>query len=163
MKFAKLLKMAAGSGVVIERDGGKWLMSETVVMKIPNEMNVVAAFRMQDPTFCKEVFDHFGAEGYSTAELTGAELPIPEMSASKIIRIFTDAEGGKIAISNKHFGLIEKGDECLTIYGDGSYTDTAGNEQPIAMAIIEGWGEDAEIKGVIFADDYYHRMLKKEV
>ena len=162
MKFAKLLKMAAGSGVIIERDGEKWLLSETVMMKILNEMNIVAAFRMQDPTFCKEVFNRIDNYEFSIAELTDAVLPFPDMTASKITRVFTDAEDGKITISNKHFGLIEKSDICAMLYSDNAYTDAEANEQPIAMAIVEGWGEDAEIKGVIFADDYFHRILKKE-
>lgn len=150
MKFEKFLKMAAGRGILIDRgDGLNWLLFDGVIMKIPDDMNVIAPLTMGGKSFIDHVFDEYNDENISTAELTGAVLPTPDASASKIVRIFTDADGGEIGIQNKYFGLIERGDDIVTVYDDDY------NDKPAALLILTGYGDNEEIAGIIFDYEYF--------
>lgn len=157
MKFEKFLKMTAGRGVLIDRsDGANWLLFDGVIMRIPDGMNVIAPLTMGDREFINHVFSEYNHENISTADLTDAELPTPDASASKVIRIFTDADGGKIGIQNKYFGLIEKSDDVYTVY-DEEYSDT-----PAALLILTGYGDNEEIAGMIFDDDYFSAIIHEK-
>lgn len=119
-------------------------------------MNVIAPLTMGDREFINHVFSEYNHENISTADLTDAELPTPDASASKVIRIFTDADGGKIGIQNKYFGLIEKSDDVYTVY-DEEYSDT-----PAALLILTGYGDNEEIAGMIFDDDYFSAIIHEK-
>lgn len=109
MKFEKFLKMAAGHGVIVEdNDGIKYLLFDGAMLRIPDGTNVIAPLTMSERPFMTNVLEAFADDNISKAELTGAMLPTPDASASTVIRIFTDSEGGAIEITNKHFALIEK-------------------------------------------------------
>lgn len=158
MKFEKFLKMTAGRGVIVDRgDGEKWLLFDGVMMKIPDDMNVIAPLTMGGKEFIDHVFDEYNEENISTADLTGAVLPTPDASASKVVRVFTDADGGEIRVQNKYFGLIEKSDDVVTVYDD-EYSDN-----PVALLILTGYGDNEEIAGIIFDHDYFTaRIHEKE-
>lgn len=150
MKFEKFLKMTAGKGVIVEyADGEKWLLFDGVLVKIPDGMNVIAALRMDEPQFVKHIFDEYDDENISTAELTNAILPEPDAPASKIVRIWKDADGGEIGIENKYFGIIEKYNSIMTVYDNEYDPDT-----PAALLILTGYGDNEEIEGIIFDKDY---------
>ena len=158
MKFEKFLKMTAGRGVLIDRsDGANWLLFDGVIMRIPDGMNVIAPLTMGDREFINHVFSEYNHENISTADLTDAELPTPDASASKVIRIFTDADGGKIGIPNKYFGLIEKDDDVVTIYNE-EYDE----ENPVTLLILTGYGDNEEIAGMIFDDDYFSAIIHEK-
>lgn len=153
MKFEKFLKMSAGRGVIVDReDGGKWLMFNHVLMRIPDGVNVIAALRMDESEHIKKIFEEYATENCAGAELYAAELPTPDASGSSVIRIFRDNDGGEIGISNKEFSLIEKGDGVITVY-DEEYN----HDVPAALMVteFEPWG--AEIVGVIFDGEYARR------
>lgn len=157
MKFEKFLKMTAGRGVIVEReDGGKWLLFDGVLMRIPDGVNIIAALRMEESEFITRIFQEYARENCAGAELTGAELDPPGASASKVIRIFTDNDGGKIGISNKYFGLIEKGNDVATVY-DEEYSST----MPAALLVLRGYGENEEIEGMIFDDEYFRDKINE--
>lgn len=150
MKFEKFLKMTAGHGVIVERkDGEKWLLFDGVLMRIPDGVNIIAALRMDEPQFISDIFEEYADENISTAELTNAILPTPDASASKVIRVFNDSDGGEIGVANKYFGIIEKGNDVATVY-DEEYSDN-----PVAMLVLTGYGENEEIEGIIFDDEYF--------
>lgn len=158
MKFEKFLKMSAGRGVIVDRgDGEKWLLFDGAMLRIPNGVNVIAAAIMDDKPFINHVFNEYADENISTAELTGAKLPTPDASASKVIRIFTDADGGEFGVTNKGFALIEKGDDVYTLY-DGKYND----ENPVALMVLTGYGDNEEIAGIIFDDDYFSAKIHEK-
>lgn len=158
MKFEKFLKMTGGRGVFVDRgDGRNLLLFDGVIMNVPDGMNVIAALSMGGKAFIDHVFDEYNDENISTADLTGAVLPTPDASASKVVRVFTDADGGEIGIQNKYFGLIEKSDDVYTVY------DEEYSENPAALLILTGYGDNEEIAGIIFDDDYFAaRIHEKE-
>lgn len=157
MKFEKFLKMTAGRGVIVDReDGGKWLLFGEVLMRIPDGVNIIAALRMDDKPFINHVFNEYADDAIFNAELTGAKLPTPDASASKVIRIFTDIDGGEFGVTNKGFALIEKGDSVYTVY-DEAHND----EQPVAVVVLTGYGDNEEIAGIIFDDDYFAEKINE--
>lgn len=158
MKFEKFLKMAAGHGVIVEdNDGIKYLLFDGAMLRIPDGTNVIAPLTMGERSFMTNVLEAFADDNISKAELTGAILPSPDASASKVIRIFTDVEGGAIEITNKHFALIEKSDAVYTVY-DEDYND---NGHPVALVILTGYGDDEKIAGIIFDDDYFATKINE--
>lgn len=158
MKFEKFLKMTAGKAVIVDRGGGeKWLLFDGVLMRIPDGVNIIAPLRMDEPRFISRIFDEYDDENISTADLTDAELDPPDASASKIIRIFTDAEGGKIGIPNKYFGIIERDNDVVTVYDDEYNPD-----KPAALLILTGYGDNEEIAGMIFDDDYFAAKIHEK-
>lgn len=157
MKFEKFLKMTAGKGVIVDRgDGEKWLLFDGVLMRIPDGVNIIAPLRMDEPRFVTHVFEEYDDENISTAELTNAILPTPDASASKVIRIFTDSDGGEIGVINKFFGIIERDNDVVTVYDDDYSTD-----KPAALLILTGYGENEEIAGMIFDDDYFSAKINE--
>jgi hypothetical protein len=151
MKFEKFLKMTAGHGVIVERkDGEKWLLFDGVLMRIPDGVNIIAALRMDEPQFISDIFEEYANENISSAELTNAILPTPDASASKIIRVFNDSDGGEIGVANKYFGIIEKGNDLVTVYDEEYNPDS-----PAALLVLRGYGENEEIEGIIFDDEYF--------
>lgn len=155
MKFEKFLKMTAGRGVIVDRgDGEKWLLFDGVLMRIPDAMNIIAALTMNDKPFINHIFNEYDDENISTADLTDAALPTPDATASKVVRIFTDADGGKIGVQNKYFGLIERGDDVVTIYDEDYDPDS-----PAALLILTGYGDNEEIAGIIFDSDYFSEKI----
>lgn len=157
MKFEKFLKMTAGKGVIVDRgDGEKWLLFDGVLMRIPDGVNIIAPLRMDEPRFVTHVFEEYDDENIFTAELTNAILPTPDASASKVIRIFTDSDGGEIGVTNKYFGIIERDNDVVTVYDDDYSTD-----KPAALLILTGYGENEEIAGMIFDDDYFSAKINE--
>lgn len=151
MKFEKFLKMAAGHGVIVEdNDGIKYLLFDGAMLRIPDGTNVIAPLTMGERPFMTNVLEAIADNEITEADLTGAKLPTPDASASKVIRVFTDDDGGEIEITNKGFALIEKSDAVYTAY-DEDYDDN----EPVALVILTGYGEDEKIAGIIFDDDYF--------
>lgn len=158
MKFEKFLKMTAGKAVIVDRGGGeKWLLFDGVLMRIPYGVNIIAPLRMDEPQFITRIFDEYDDENISTAELTGTELDPPDASASKVIRIFTDSDGGEIGVTNKYFGIIERDNDVVTVYDDDYSTD-----KPSALLILTGYGDNEEIAGIIFNDDYFAAKIHEK-
>lgn len=159
MKFEKFLKMAAGHGVIVEdNDGIKYLLFDGAMLRIPEGTNVIAPLTMGERPFMTNVLEAFADNDISNAELTGAKLPTPDASASKVIRIFTDNAGGEFGITNKHFALIEKSDVVYTAY-DKAYND----DHPVALVILTGYGGDERIAGIIFDGDYFDEKINERV
>ena len=157
MKFEKFLKMTAGRGVIVNTvRNGLFLLFDGVMLKIPDGVNIIAPLKMDEPQFITTVFEEYKNGNISTAELTNAILPTPDASASKVIRIWDDADGGEIGIQNKYFGLIEKYDEVMTLYDDEH-----DHNKPAALLILTGYGENTEIAGIIFNDDYFAAKINE--
>lgn len=157
MKFEKFLKMAAGHGVIVEdNDGIKYLLFDGAMLRIPDGTNIIAPLTMNERPFMTNILEAFADNEIIPAELTGAKLPTPDASASKVIRIFTDDEAGEIEITNKGFALIEKSDAVYTAY-DEDYDDN----EPVALVILTGYGEDEKIAGIIFDDDYFATKINE--
>lgn len=157
MKFEKFLKIAGGRGIIVDSDGEKWLLYESTMLRVPETVNVIAALRMSEPRFMRQAFEEFAAENTITANLSGAELPTPDASASKIIRLFSDDEGGTVGIGNKEFSIIEKSDNVYTVYDD-----TFSQHDPAGLLITTGYGESEEITGLIFDPEYFGQKINEK-
>lgn len=157
MKFEKFLKIAGGRGIIVDGGGEKWLLYESTMLRVPETVNVIAALRMSERRFMRQAFDEFAAENTITATISGAELPTPDASASKIIRLFSDDEGGTVGIGNKEFSIIEKSDNVYTVYDD-----TYSQKNPAGLMITTGYGESEEITGLIFDPDYFGQKINEK-
>lgn len=147
MKFEKFLKMAGVHGVIVNaEDYGKFLAFANAMIHIPEGVNVVTAFERNAKDWEKAVLSNYYREDSYTADLTAATLPTPDAKPSQIQRIFSDQDGGKIAIDNKFFGIIERMDGVRMTFDE--------NDDPTALIITEGYGADEMLAGVIFAEEY---------
>lgn len=157
MKFEKFLKMTAGRGVIVNTmRNGLFLLFDGTMLKIPDGVNIIAPVKMDEPKFVRTAFDEYADDNISTAELSDAILPTPDAGASAIIRVWRDTDGGEIGVQNKYFGLIEKDDEVMTLY-DSEYDE----DHPAALLILTGYGENEEIAGIIFNDDYFATKINE--
>lgn len=158
MKFEKFVKLAGIRGTVLTSEKfGKFLQCGMVMVRIPEGTNIVAAFARKMPEWYEEILNDVEDDCTYKAELTGAELPTPDASPAQILRIFTDSCGGQFAIDNKTFAIIEKSDKvfiCPDTYDD--------SKSAAALAVCYGFGDDTEIAGIVFNENYFRKMNKKE-
>lgn len=158
MKFEKFVKLAGIRGTVLTSEKfGKFLQCGMVMVRIPEGANVVVSFARKMPEWYEEILNDVEDDCTYKAELTGAELPTPDASPAQILRIFTDSCGGQVAIDNKTFAIIEKSDKvfiCPDTYDD--------SKSAAALAICHGFGDDAEIAGIVFSENYFGKMNEKE-
>lgn len=158
MKFEKFVKLAGIRGTVLTSEKfGKFLQCGMVMVRIPEGANVVASFARKMPEWYEEILNDVEDDCTYKAELTGAELPAPDASPAQILRIFTDSCGGQVAIDNKTFAIIEKSDKvfiCPDTYDD--------SKRAAALAVCYGFGDDAEIAGIVFSENYFRKMNEKE-
>ena len=160
MKFEKFVKLAGIRGTVLTSEKfGKFLQCGIVMVRIPEGTNIVASFARKMPEWYEEILNDVEDDCTYKAELTGAELPTPDASPTQILRIFTDSCGGRVAIDNKTFAIIEKSDNvfiCPDTYEDGD------GKRAAALAVCYGFGDDAEIAGIVFSENYFRKMNEKE-
>lgn len=155
MKFEKFLKNCGARGTVVNAINSEYpfLKLGAVFLLIPPGVNVLSATEINAPEYVENVFEDFENVDLIPAELTGAELPTPDASPSKIKRIFTNQHGGTISVDNKTFGIIERSDHAYTFtesQKDGAETGTQD-----ALVITSGYGDAEEITGIIFSEQYY--------
>lgn len=160
MKFEKFVKLAGIRGTVLTSEKfGKFLQCGMVMVRIPEGTNIVAAFARKMPEWYEEILNDVEDDCTYRAELTGAELPTPDASPTQILRIFTDSCGGRVAIDNKTFAIIEKSDKVFIC--PDTYTED-DNESAAALAVCHGFGDDEEIAGIVFSENYFRKMNEKE-
>lgn len=157
MKFEKFLKNCGARGTVVNTTGGQFLKLGAVMLAIPAGVNVLSMNEIKAPEYIENVFTDFDYDNLTPAELTGAQLPTPDASPSKIQRIFTNEEGGTIAIDNKTFGIIERADHLYT-FTESEDDDSVKDDQD-ALVITTGYGDDEQITGIILDELYYYNKL----
>lgn len=157
MKFEKFLKNCGARGTVVNTPGGQFLKLGAVMLAIPAGVNVLSTTTAEAPQYIEDIFTDFDDENLRAAELTGAQLPTPDASPSKVERIFTNNEGGTISIDNKTFGIIERADHLYTFAENQD--DDAGAEDQDALVITTGYGVEEHITGIILDEMYYYDKL----
>lgn len=155
MKFEKFLKNCGARGSVVNTPGGQFLKLGAVMLAIPAGLNVLSTTTTEAPQYIGDIFSDFDDEFLIKAELSGAQLPTPDASPSKIQRIFTNEQGGTIAIDNKTFSIIERADRIYTFREN---EDGAADNQD-ALVITTGYGDDEQITGIILDEQYYYNKL----
>lgn len=130
MKFEKFLKNAGMCGTIVDcEQHGKFLCMGTVMMRIPDGANVLAAFKRKMRTVERDIFKAYDDGDTYTADLTEAALPTPDAKPSQ----------------------IERMDGVRMVFDD---------EEPAALVITEGYGDDETIVGVIFSEEYYMNTME---
>lgn len=157
MKFEKFLKNCGARGTIVDTTEGQFLKLANVFVRIPDGVNVLSALRINAPDYIEVIFDDFENGDLSRAELTGAELPEPDASPSKVLRIWSNDLNGSIKVDNKTFGVIEKSDHAYT------FSDSGDDEAPQeALVITTGYGAEEFISAVILDKQFYYNLLTEK-
>lgn len=150
MKFDKFVKALGSDGVIFD---GKWLYGLGCALRIPGTKNVCSDSEIKTPEWFSDILCE--VELY-TAELNDSILPRRDSKSSEILRIFDEmgnARGERtipVAITNKSFGFIEKGDACYVCTYDHPLKGE-GEEERNALVIARWDGSDEpDIVGVMF-------------
>lgn len=158
MKFEKFLKNCGARGSVMRtKDAGQFLKLGPVMLAIPQGVNVLSMNEIKAPEYIENVFTDFDYNNLTPAELTKAQLPTPDASPSKIQRVFTNKEGGTIAIDNKTFGIIERSDHVYTFTENEDDESAEGNQD--ALVITTGYGDAETLTGIVFDEQYYYNKV----
>ena len=157
MKFEKFLKNCGARGTIVDTTEGQFLKFANVFVRIPDGVNVLSALRINAPDYIEVIFDDFENGDLSRAELTAAELPEPDASPSKVLRIWSNDLNGTIKVDNKIFAIIEKSDHAYT------FSDSGDDEAPQeALVITTGYGAEEYVSAIILDKEYYYNLLTEK-
>lgn len=149
MKFQKFVKSIGTEGIVyVRKNGERWLASQDVFMKIPDDIQSITASEVKEmPDTIESIInsDYFTDH----CELHDAIMTCADGAIKDCVRIYATQNAlCKMPISNSAYSLIEKKDVVeMHIKFD---SDT---EEQVAKALfIKRFpvGEDEETIGVIF-------------
>ena len=111
MKFKKFCESVTPYGQIVKLDNGDdWLIGGCVGMKIPTGVVNILGSGVASEIVKGLVYDLTHADTGERVYLTDAVLLAPDGKAADIIRCFGDAK-----ITNKAYGLLEKGDTKLAV------------------------------------------------
>ena len=155
MKFEKFIKRIGSRGMLLTDGGIKWICDGNVAMIIPDSVNVAYSMTATMPETISEMLDNAEIpESFSDgAALIRAELEA-DAKAKDIYRIYSN-HSDEIAIINADWSLIESGDTAqIGVDADGEI---------VALIVYSGYGEQREMVGIIFDENYYiFKEIKKE-
>lgn len=149
MKFQKFVKSIGTEGIVYVRENGeRWLASQDVFMKIPDDIQSITASEAKEmPDTIESIInsDYFT----DPCELHDAIMTCADGAIKDCVRIYATQNAlCKIPISNSAYSLIEKKDvvEIHTKF------DSDTEEQVAKALFVKRFpvGEDEETIGVIF-------------
>lgn len=147
MKFEKFLKRVGSRGMLLTECLEKWICDGNVAMIVPAGINVAYSKISEMPVEISEAVDNTPIPENYGADLVQARLN-PDGKAKDIKRIYEDTSGDRIAISNADWSLIETDDATAIMY------DPNDNETVIGLIVYSDFGDDREVVGVIFAEDF---------
>lgn len=111
MKFKNFCERVTPYGQIVKLDNDdEWLIGGGVGMKIPMGVVNILGTGAASEEVKTLVYDLTHADTDKRVYLTDAVLLEPDGKAADIIRCFGDAK-----ITNKDYGLLEKGDTKLTV------------------------------------------------
>lgn len=149
MKFQKFVKSIGTEGIVyVRKNGERWLASQDVFMKIPDNIQSITASEVKEmPDTIASIIN---SDCFTDpCELHDAIMTCADGAIKDCVRIYaTENNLCKIHISNAAYSLIEKKD-VVEMY---SKFDSE-NEENVAKALFVKrfpFGEDEETVGVIF-------------
>lgn len=149
MKFQKFVKSIGTKGIVyVRKNGERWLASQDVFMKIPNDIQSITASEVKEmPDTIESIInsDYFTAP----CELHDAIMTCADGAIKDCVRIYATQNAlCKIPISNSAYSLIERKDVVEMYIKFDSDTE----EQVAKALFVKRFpvGEDEETIGVIF-------------
>lgn len=154
MKFQKFVKSLGSDSIVYNRKNGeRWLASERVFMKIPEDIHSVTCADIADmPDFAENIINYDSFT--DPCDLHKAVMPYADGVIKDCVRIYaTDNTQNTVAIDNTSYALIERKDivEMFVKYN-------AENETSEGKALVikrsKNFSSDEEVIGLIFPTDY---------
>lgn len=157
MKFQKFVKSLCSDGIVYNRKNGeRWLASERVFMKIPEDIRSVTCADIADmPDFAENIikYDSFT----DPCDLSKAVMPYADGVIKDCVRIYaTEGKQNKVAIDNSSYALLERKDivEMFVKYNSAEEEISEGKALVIKRPAKFSSAEDGEVIGLIFPTDY---------
>lgn len=149
MKFQKFVKSIGTEGVVyVRKNGERWLASQDVFMKIPDDIQSITASEVNEmPDAIESIIN---SDWFSDpCELHDAIMTCADGGIKDCIRIYAAKNTlCEIHISNTAYSLIEKKD-VVEMY----FKYDSENKESVTKALFVKrftFGEDKETVGVIF-------------
>ena len=154
MKFQKFVKALGSDGIVYNcKNGDRWLASERVFMKIPDDIHSVTCSEIADMPEVIETIINCNSFT-DPCELHKAVMPYAAGGIKDCIRIYvTEKEQNKLAIDNNGYTLIERKDivEMFNKYNPDTETSES---KALVIKRPMNITDDEEVIGLIFPTDY---------
>lgn len=154
MKFQKFVKAIGSDGIVFNRKNGeRWLASDRVFMKIPEDIRSITASEITDmPDSVEGIinFDSFTDH----CELHKAVMPYADGVIKDCVRIYaTENALNTVAIDNSSYALIERKD-IVEMFCKYNSDDETSEGKALVIKRPSDFTSDEEVVGLIFPTDY---------
>lgn len=154
MKFQKFVKALGSDGIVYNRKNGeRWLASERVFMKIPEDTRSVTCADIADmPDFAENIikYDSFT----DPCDLSKAVMPYADGVIKDCVRIYaTENALNTVAIDNSSYALIERKD-IVEMFCKYNSDDETSEGKALVIKRPSDFTSDEEVVGLIFPTDY---------
>lgn len=154
MKFQKFVKALGSDGVVYNRKNGeRWLASDKVFMKIPEDIRSITASEIADMPETVEGIINFDSFT-DPCELYKAVMPYADGVIKDCVRIYaTDSALNTVAIDNSSYALIERKD-IVEMFCKFNSDDETTEGKALVIKRPSNFTSDEEVIGLIFPTDY---------
>ena len=154
MKFQKFVKALGSDGVVYNRKNGeRWLASDKVFMKIPEDIRSITASEIADMPETVEGIINFDSFT-DPCELHKAVMPYADGVIKDCVRIYaTENALNTVAIDNSSYALIERKD-IVEMFCKYNSNDETSEGKALVIKRPSDFTSDEEVVGLIFPTDY---------
>lgn len=154
MKFQKFVKALGSDGIVFNRKNGeRWLASDRVFMKIPEDIRSITASEITDMPDSVEGIINFDSFT-DPCELHKAVMPYADGVIKDCVRIYaTENALNTVAIDNSSYALIERKD-IVEMFCKYNSDDEASEGKALVIKRPSDFTSDEEVVGLIFPTDY---------
>lgn len=154
MKFQKFVKAIGSDGIVFNRKNGeRWLASDRVFMKIPEDIRSITASEITDMPDSVEGIINFDSFT-DPCELHKAVMPYADGVIKDCVRIYaTENALNTVAIDNSSYALIERKD-IVEMFCKYNSDDETSEGKALVIKRPSDFTSDEEVVGLIFPTDY---------
>ena len=155
MKFQKFVKAIGSDGIVYNRKNGeRWLASERVFMKIPEDIHSVTCADIADmPEFAENIINYDSFT--DPCELHAAVMPHPDGVIKDCVRIYaTEGKQNKVAVDNSSYALIERKDIVEMFVKYNAEEKKISEGKALVIKRPKQFSSEEEVIGLIFPTDY---------
>ena len=154
MKFQKFVKALGSDGIVFNRKNGeRWLASDRVFMKIPEDIRSITASEITDMPDSVEGIINFDSFT-DPCELHKAVMPYADGVIKDCVRIYaTENALNTVAIDNSSYALIERKD-IVEMFCKYNSDDETIEGKALVIKRPSDFTSDEEVVGLIFPTAY---------
>lgn len=154
MKFQKFVKALGSDGIVFNRKNGeRWLASDRVFMKIPEDIRSITASEITDMPDSVEGIINFDSFT-DPCELHKAVMPYADGVIKDCVRIYaTENALNTVAIDNSSYALIERKD-IVEMFCKYNSDDETSEGKALVIKRPSDFTSDEEVVGLLFPTDY---------